>query len=136
MFLFGCRNANAGVRHNKRPVFIILTDLDVDLSAFFRVFDGIGEDVINYFIHLLAVKPYAKRVETDIVCQIDLLVLSFDIKERYLFLYVFPPAHWGLTMSRNAERSAFSKSSNWETHLKQFFSIFYGNIKRGFAFFS
>ena len=55
MFLFGCRNANAGVRHNKRPVFIILTDLDVDLSAFFRVFDGIGEDVINYFIHLLAV---------------------------------------------------------------------------------
>ena len=89
MFLFGCRNANAGVRHNKRPVFIILTDLDVDLSAFFRVFDGIGEDVINYFIHLLAVKPYAKRVETDIVCQIDLLVLSFDIKERYLFLYVF-----------------------------------------------
>lgn len=114
MFLFGCRNTNAGVRHNKRPVFIILTDLDVDLSAFFRVFDGIGEDVINYFIHLLAIKPYAKRVETDIVCQIDLLVLSFDIKERY-FSCMYSASSLGLTMSRNAERSAFSKSSNWET---------------------
>lgn len=114
MFLFGCRNTNAGVRHNKRPVFIILTDLDVDLSAFFRVFDGIGEDVINCFIHSSRGQTYTKRVETDIVCQIDLLVLSFDIKERYLFLYVFRQLI-GAHNESQAERSAFSKSSNWET---------------------